>query len=205
MKLIGVTANYNIEDIVLADCPSYVSKYNLAHLGRANSLLIRIDSIVYYDEVNDMCEGDYLYINNKRVGFVYYSAGWCVHQHNGVDKKLSECTHISMKPSRRSYNIFRGINKIDGRKPIKICALGEEMSFESMIMVSDNDIILNGKAKRALRSEIFLSTGIYDKEGVALCFGGYYDGGTVCVDSDYDVAVKLYDGTTKKLNLEEIK
>lgn len=204
MRLLGVTADYNVEDVVLADCPSYVSKYNLAHLARNNSSLIRIDSLVYYDKENDICEGDYLYINNKRVGFVYYSAGWHVHQFNGIDKKLSECEHINMKPSKRSYNVFRGINKIEGRKPIKICALGEEMNFDSMIMIIGDEIILNGKARKALRSEIFLSTGIYDKNDVALCFGGYYNGGTVCIDSDYDLAVELFDGEKIKLNLEEI-
>lgn len=204
MKLIGVTADNEIVDVVLADCPSCVSKYNLAHLARDNSPLIRIDSIVYFDEENDLCEGDYLYINDKRTGYVYYSAGWCVHQFNNENKKLSDCEHISMKPSRRSYDIFRSINRVDGRKAIKICTLGEEMGFDSMIMSAGDEIILNGKAKSALRSEIFLSTGIYDKDKVALCFGGYYDGGTVCIDADYDIAVKLFDGQTKKLNLEEI-
>lgn len=204
MRLLGVTANHSIEEVVLADCPSYVSKYNLAHLARNNSSLIRIDSVVYYDDENDVCEGDYLYINNKRVGFVYYSSGWHVHQFNGRDKKLSEYEHINMKPSKRSYNVFRGINSIEGRKPIKICAVGEEMNFDSMIMVIGDEIILNGRARRALRSEIFLSTGIYNKEGEALCFGGYYNGGTVCLDSDLQLAVKTFDGKKTKLNLEEI-
>lgn len=203
MKLIGITAEKKIIDIVLSDCPSFVTGSSLAHLARRNSELIRINSIVYYDDDNNLCEGDLVVINGARVGVAYYSGGWRVHLYSGENKEFSECEHIYMEESERNYGTFAAINKLEDRSPIRIVAIGEEFQFSAMLMIKDNEIVLNGRAKTVSRDEIFLSTGIYDDD-CPIKFGGYFDGGIVCIDKDYDIALKMTNGEKVKLNLEDI-
>ena len=205
MKILGIDSDYKVTEIVLADCPSYVSRYNMAMLSREDSPLIRIDSMVYYDEVNDLCEGDVVYIDGENVGIVYYSAGWKVlHKTTGESKDLGSFGHIKMNIEKsRNLTAFKEANTIEGRKPIRLVINTDEFSFDSLIVPTGDNIVIKGRRFAVPKDSIIVSTGLYDSNCKVIGFGAFFNGGSVIIDSNHDVAIKYYDGSIKKLNLEE--
>lgn len=203
MRLLGATLSGKILEIKLSDCPCVIDKGQVACLAKPNSDIFHKDSIVYTEESANVVEGDLVYEDGVYIGIAYYEKGWRIHSDNCQSKELVLSEHISMKESRRTYDVFRQVSQIEGRSGIFVYANGCECSLFEMTMVKGNEIAFVGRNKRACRDEIFLTTGFYSQDSIAYYFGQYINGGILSLNKNLEFVLRSSINEVK-INMEEM-
>ena len=79
----------NIVNFTLEDCPVYLNSSLIILAKHEGSALLLADTVVRYDDASDIAEGDIVYENNRRIGWVIYNQGFVLQDSNGNLKELN--------------------------------------------------------------------------------------------------------------------
>ena len=191
MIIMAHTMSGKMEELKIQSCPMLIAQNVLALLDRNDSPLYLEDTVVLYDEVHDIAEGDVV-INpkSKKRGIIYYSGGWRIHWSEGVYNKYVVSEHINMTKRGRRVLDSQSVRKIQEREEIKIVVDGEALYLTCMMAKHHSLICISGKPQLVNQNEIYLSSGIYDNLHAPLYFGQFYKGGIVGLDDEMRVVSK---------------
>lgn len=198
MKLVAIRVDNNeLEEIDIRDCPAVIDNCKMACVGVDDSPIFYEDSLVLFDEYNNICEGDDVYCDGIYQGFAIYSAGWKIHSPTGVATALSLTTHIYMK-QRRNLETLRFINSIRNRG-ICCCVGNNEVSIKMLLTVNNGELIIVGRNNlKAYASEVHLATGLYTRRtNIPIYFGQSMNGGYISIDEDLDFCIVSENNKTK--------
>jgi len=195
----GLSTQKKTVIINIRDCPARVTERLSTMLAIPGSPLIFTDSIVYYDEANDIAEGDILYSHGDCIGILYFSRGWKVHKDGQPDKDASVFPHISVVRGSRDLTAFSEVRAIEDRRAICVCYNNEECYLEQMYVYRNGKIGLTAKANLIYADELRLSTGyVYNKR--ALGFGSFVESGFVEVNSRLELVTSANGEVIKVFN-----
>lgn len=200
MRVMAHTMHGNMEELKVSSCPILIAPNVLTLLDREDSPLYLEDTIVMYDEENDIAEGDIVITESKDKGIIYYSKGWRIHWSSGQYNKFILSSHIYMTKRRRRVENSQSVRNIEEREEIRLVIEDEEFLFTSLMAKKDSLICVSGLPQLVNQNEIYLCTGLYDTQKAPLYFGQFYKGGIIGLDKEMRVVSK---SINKIINLED--
>lgn len=201
MRIMAHTMAGKMEEIKIASCPLLIAPNVLTLLDRCDSPLYLADTVVLYDEINNVMEGDIVTLPDRsKTGIVYYTQGWRIHWSDNSYNKYVASEHILMTTRPRKASNAQAVRRFEEREEIRVVVDEESFYFTSMMAKIDTRICISGKPQLVNQNEIYLSTGICDAYDAPIYFGQFYKGGIVGLNKEMRIVSECKD---KIINLED--
>ena len=192
IKFSAVTKRGDLIYFTLEDCPVYLNDSLVILAKHEGSALLLADTIVRYDDENDIAEGDKVYYDNNLIGWVIYKCGFVLQDLKGNLKELNLSKHIKVK---KGGNMSRQkIKEFGNFEPILLKYKSRKFSLRAILQYDNGFIVIHSQDdyhRKVVADDIKLLTGVDD-----YCYGDCTDDGGRVVLHDLRPCVAKGNGFT---------
>lgn len=193
LKFSAFSKRGDIVNFTLDDCPVYLNSSLVILAKHERSSLLLADTIVRYDNDKDIAEGDIVYCDNKRLGWVIYKEGFVLQDSNGNLKEFSLTEHIHLK--KGSLSSRQKIKEFGNFQPILFKYKQRNFTLKAILQYDNGLVVIHSQDdyyRKVVAADVKLCTGIDN-----FCYGDITEEGGRIIFHDLKPYVVLGDTFTK--------
>ena len=198
LKFSAISKSGKTVYFTLEDCPVYITTDQVVLAKHENSDIVIASTIVRYDDVAKIAEGDRVYDGSNEIGVIVYSAGFMLLTKSGNLKELEKTEHIKLRKGNTASRRIATQSKL--RESMLFQYKQRIFSMKALVRYEDGFIIVHTSGDyywKVVADDIRFLAGVD-----SYCFGDLMENGGRVVMHELKPSVVLDNNFT---NLSEFR